>query len=97
MVCFHGRAAEGEAEPHSRSIRAPLFEGLKDLGHISAWEPAAVILDFNQNAVCACADAQGDFSVRARKLEGVLQEIHNDCGEHLAVGFHRSLRRPAKP
>ena len=57
IVRFSAPSAEGEPETQAGSIRAPLLEGSEQCLTVSAREPAAFVLDFNEHAIGARTDA----------------------------------------
>ncbi len=98
MVRFDAPSAEGEAKAQAGSIGAALLERAEQFVHVPARETAAFVLDLDEHALGAGADAERDSGTRPGELEGVLQEVSHHRREDLAVSFDRdAVCRRASP
>ena len=85
---FNRPSAEGETKTHPGSIGAALLKRSKELADIVARQAAALVLNLDEDALGACANAERDGRPRPRELEGVLQEISQDRGEYLSIRLY---------
>jgi len=100
LVRFSAPSAESETKAHAGSIGAALLERAKQLVDVSTGQAAALILDLDEHALGVCANRERHGGPRPRELEGVLQQVSDNSGEHLSVGRNRQSlvdRRDGQP
>src|SRR5580700_7411577 len=83
--CFETAPTDIEPQSESRAVRGALNEGQHEFFAGSFGKTAAMILDFNRNAIFRCITAKPNLGVTNRKLEGVMQQVSNCRREHLRV------------
>ena len=95
VVGFSAPSAEGETQTHPGSVGAALLERSKDLVDIATRQSAALVRDFDQDALGGCANAERDGRLRPSELESVLQKISHNRGEYLPVrlNLHTGVAR----
>ena len=93
-------SAEREAEAQARSVGAALLERAEQVVDVSSHEAAAFVLNLDEHTLGARADPQRHGGTGPRELEGVLQQVADDCrrapgGRPRSWLDRRSASRPA--
>ena len=65
-----------------------LLECPEQFVDIPVGQPATFVFDLEEHAVGACVDAEHHGRLRARELEGVLQQIDDNRRQNLAIGVN---------
>jgi hypothetical protein len=79
--------ADGEPEAETASIGALLGEWTEQRFDFSRRQPAALVFDVEENAICRRAGRQRHTAAGTRELERILQEIRDRGGEERAVAL----------